>query len=72
MAFLYSYITNGINMNKKALNAVLPRIRSVFHAGQRLSLLEHLLLREGTFLLLILPLFVFLLFLVFIHLRDKR
>lgn len=44
----------------------------MFHAGQRLSLLEHLLLREGTFLLLVLPLFVFLLFLVFIHLRDKR
>ncbi len=51
---------------------MLPWIRSVSHAGQRLSLLQHFLFSEGTFLLLVLSFLVFLLFPVFIHLYDKR
>lgn len=39
------------------------------HAGEGLPLLQHLFLREGTSLLLILPFLVFLFFFVFIHLQ---
>lgn len=72
------YITHSTDSGeifKPILNllSVLPWIRSMSHTRQRLSLLQHFFFSDGTFFHFILPFFVFLFLLVFIHLyKDGK